>query len=253
MISPRYRRSGQILLAGLALGAVLAPGAALADGPGYGGTADTLTVQWQAEKASTDGLAVYAVGFRGGSPVQLRVGADAEQTIAADQSGALRVLVVNTTAATTTRAEAEDVTVLKVDQTDTTRFAAGTSVFALGETPAGDVRRLIGSVPPPAAGRGIQDLAPWAGALALLTATAVWSRRRGLTLATATSWARRQALSSPTAAPGSSRQGLSLSTALSPSRHLGPPPDSATGLGERPPSRHRHRPRHRAAPTHATA
>ncbi|MFI5935885.1 hypothetical protein [Actinoplanes sp. NPDC051494] len=222
MISPRYRRSGQLLLVGAALGAILAPGAALADGPGYGGTADTLTVQWQAESKKSDGLAVYAVGFRGGSPVQLRVGADAERTIAADQSGALRVLVVNTEATAPTAAE--DTTVLKVDQTSTNRFSAGTSVLALGETPAGDIRRLIGSVPPPEAGRGVQDLAPWAGAVAALAAAAVWARRQGFSL---------------TAAMASTRARTRF--------HPAGPPD------EKPPSRHRHHPRHRATPTHAAA
>ncbi|GAA2574336.1 hypothetical protein GCM10010435_57180 [Winogradskya consettensis] len=181
MISPRYRRSGQLLLAAATLGTVLAPGAALADGPGYGGTADALTVQWQAESNTNNGLAVYAVGFRGGSTIQLRVGSSDDRMIAADQSGALRVLVLGTTAPTpAASADTTDTTVLKVDETSTGRLSAGTSVLAIGETPAGDVRRLVGSVPPPAAGRGIQDLAYYAGALAALTGATFWARKRGL-------------------------------------------------------------------------
>ncbi|AGL14311.1 hypothetical protein [Actinoplanes sp. N902-109] len=180
MKASRYRRSGRLLLVAVALGATLAPGAALADGPGYGGTADALTVQWDADSGATDGLAVYAVGFRGGSPVHLRVGSGDDRTIAADQSGALRVLVLNPT--TTTPATTDDTTVLTIAGSGS--FSAGTSVLALGQTPAGDARRLVGSVPPAEAGRGVQDLAPWAVVLAALAAALLWLRRRGtLTLA----------------------------------------------------------------------
>src|SRR6185369_2681711 len=56
------------------LGPWLVPAAAVAEGPGYGGTADAVTVQWQADTGDGEGLAVYAFGFRGGSPVALRVG-----------------------------------------------------------------------------------------------------------------------------------------------------------------------------------
>lgn len=138
-------------LAGAVLGAVLAPGVALADGPGYGGTADALTVQWQAENDSPE-LAVYAVGFKGGSPVRLRVGSGAEEAIAADTAGALRMMVAQAGAAG--------------------RFTPGTSVVAVGKTPAGAVRTLVGSVPPPAAGTGLSDVAPWAVAVTLAGAAA---------------------------------------------------------------------------------
>jgi hypothetical protein len=180
VISPRYRRSGRLLLASAALGATLAPGAALADGPGYGGTADALTVQWDAESGTTDGLAIYAVGFRGGSPVQLRVGAGEDRSIAADQSGALRVLVLNATAPTP--ATENETTVLRVGRSGTDGLSAGTSVLALGQTPSGDVRRLVGSAPPTEAGHGVQDLAPWAIAVAALAGAVLWLRRRGALL-----------------------------------------------------------------------
>ncbi|GLY98716.1 hypothetical protein Acsp02_59700 [Actinoplanes sp. NBRC 103695] len=132
------------MLAGAVLGAVLAPGAALADGPGYGGTADSLTVEWQAQKARPE-LAVYAVGFKGGSPVRLRVGSGTEESIAADTAGALKMLVAQAGG----------------------RLAPGTSVVAVGKTPAGALRTLVGSVPPPAAGTGLSDMAPWTAAVAL--------------------------------------------------------------------------------------
>ncbi|GGQ73776.1 hypothetical protein [Couchioplanes azureus] len=179
MTGIRSRSSGPLLLASAMLGAVLAPGAALADGPGYGGTADALTVQWQTPSSATaDGLAVYAVGFKGGSPVNLRVGADPERSVIADASGALRVLVLSA-AVTPAPASTPDTTVLPASAGTAGRLSPGTSVLAVGETPAGVLRTLVGSVPPPEAGRGMQDLAPWAGAAALAGAAVVWTRRRG--------------------------------------------------------------------------
>ena len=165
------------MLAAALLGAVVSPGAALADGPGYGGTADALTVQWQSPAdAGTDGLAVYAVGFRGGSPVNLRVGATTEQAVTADAAGALRVLVVG--GVTPVPAPTPDTTVLPVDAGTAGHLSTGTSVLAVGETPGGDLRTLVGSVPPPTAGRGVQDLAPWAGAAAAMAGAVLWLRRR---------------------------------------------------------------------------
>ncbi|MEV4706331.1 hypothetical protein [Actinoplanes sp. NPDC049316] len=176
MTITRTPRSGPLLLAAALLGAVVSPGAALADGPGYGGTADALTVQWQQPAAGTDGLAVYALGFRGGSPVNLRVGAGAERTVAADASGALRVLVV--AAVTPMPAPTADTTVLPVGAASGGGLSTGTSVLAVGKTPAGDLRTLVGSVPPVTTGRGVQDLAPWGGAAAAMAGAVLWLRRR---------------------------------------------------------------------------
>ncbi len=161
----RLRRSGALALAAATLGAVVAPGVAVADGPGYGGTADALTVQWQPE----DGLGVYAVGFRGGSTVQLQVGSLDDRTVTADVAGALRVLVVEGTSAVR---EAADTTVLRVTGAGST--GTGTSILVTGETPAGSVRKLVGSVPPAETGTGFSDLVPWAVALAALGGGAMW-------------------------------------------------------------------------------
>ena len=177
MTDSRTRRSGPLLLAAAVLGALVSPGAALADGPGYGGTADALTVQWQSPAdAGTDGLAVYAVGFRGGSPVNLRVGSTAEQAVTADAAGALRVLVVN--GVTPAAAPTPETTVLPVAAGTAGKLSTGTSVLAVGQTPTGDLRTLVGSVPPLSAGRGVQDLALWAGAAAALAGAVLWLRRR---------------------------------------------------------------------------
>ncbi|MFI5495087.1 hypothetical protein [Actinoplanes sp. NPDC051859] len=178
MTSRRSRSSAQLVLAAAVLGAFLAPSAALADGPGYGGTADALTVQWQPPAGATgDGLAVYAVGFKAGSAVNIRVGSDPERPVVADPAGALRVLVL-VASATPTPASTPDTTVLTAAAGAVGRLASGTSVLAVGETPTGVLRTLVGSVPPPDSGRGLQDIAPWAGAAALLSSLVVWTRRR---------------------------------------------------------------------------
>lgn len=177
MITDRSRRCGPLLLAAAVLGAVMAPGVALADGPGYGGNADALTVQWQSPAdAGSDGLAVYAYGFRGGSPVNLRVGATAEKAVTTDASGALRVLMLDASATAAT-ASAADLTVLAASAGTAGRLSPGTSVVAVGETPEGNARTLIGSVPPPAGGRGVQDVVPWAGAVAVAGGAVLWLRR----------------------------------------------------------------------------
>lgn len=162
-----------MLLATVAFGALFAPAPARADGPGYGGDADSLTVRWQpASGAAGEGLAVYAVGFRGGSAVKLRVGAAGEQAVKADPSGALRILVVKAAGITARASE------LPVLEAAAGRLSAGTSVLAVGETPAGDRRTLVGAVPPPAAGAGPADVVPWAGSLAVVGGAVLWFRRR---------------------------------------------------------------------------
>ncbi|KUL27698.1 hypothetical protein [Actinoplanes awajinensis] len=152
------RRAG-LTLAAAVLGVGLAPMPARADGPGYGGDADALTVAWRSA-GSGRGLVVSAVGFRSGSAVRVRVGSEAERSVTADPAGAVDMLLTSASTAVTAAA------------------AAGTSVLLTGHTPAGDLRTLIGAVPPGAAGIGVADLVPWAGALALSGIAGLWLRRR---------------------------------------------------------------------------
>jgi hypothetical protein len=144
------------------------------EGPGYGGTAEAATVQWRDETDRTDGLAVYAVGFRGGSPVELRVGSAGDRTVYADDAGALRILVLGAADAAGTRAT-PGTTVVRVDAA---HFTTGMSVQAVGQDPAGGERTLIGAVPPPAAEGWLPRTAPWAGLAATLVAAAALSRKR---------------------------------------------------------------------------
>lgn len=219
-LSSRLRVS--VLGAALA-GVLLAPCPALADGPGYGGNADAVVCHWRL-KAGTRGagLAIFAVGFRAGSQVHLRVGATADRIVIADISGALRVLVVPAAASRTVpshpapsraarstptpsrkgpnrtvvsnafmigpaarpvaahpvAAKPTDTGVLTVTDDAVGRLSAGTSVLIVGETPAGALRTLVGSVPPPDGGSGTMALAPWVGGAALCGAVLFWTRRR---------------------------------------------------------------------------
>jgi hypothetical protein len=177
------RTSTPRLLAAVgALAVLLAPGVAVAEGPGYGGSADALTVQWQDESGdrTADGasLAVYAVGFRAGSAVELRVGSAAERTVTTDASGAVRVLLVGSVRAAHARPP-EGMVVLPLDPSSVDRLAPGTSVQAIGRTPSNSTRALVGAVPPAPAGNGPQDFVLWAFVAGALLALGAFARRAG--------------------------------------------------------------------------
>ncbi|RZU54374.1 hypothetical protein EV385_6325 [Krasilnikovia cinnamomea] len=229
MTLARFRRSGPLLMAAGTLAAVLTPGVALADGPGYGGTADALTVQWEGRGNNNAGraVAIYAVGFRGGSSVAVRVGSAPERKVTADAFGGLRVVLVAagrkagaaarsasgvgaaagfgsaamvgavpgpaSTPASGTASAAVDAAaveaavgakvppgtvVVAMDTPTGGELSSGTVVQAIGQSPAGSVRTLVGAVPPPAAGGGVHTLVPWSGFAAVLVGIGVLLRRR---------------------------------------------------------------------------
>lgn len=167
------RRSGPaprhpaLLLAAAVLGAAVAPSPAQADGPGYGGNADALTVRWQSA-AEPAGLTVNALGFRGGAPVRVRVGSADERTVTADPTGAVHLVVPRDAGPPTTVAAS----------TGAPAVGPGTSVLVAGYTPAGELRTLVGAVPPVATGTGAAQLVPAAVALVALGAFTLWARRR---------------------------------------------------------------------------
>jgi hypothetical protein len=170
MPSARPRRP---LLAVLAAGAVLAAparSAAAVEGPGYGGGADRLSVQWQRDAATRQrAIGLYAVGFRGGSAVQVRVGSAPERTVTADETGSLRLMLV------------------AADLSAGGRLASGTTISVVGRTPSGSTRALIAAVPPSEAGGGAQDLARWGipGAVVLALGAGMVLRGRAASVARA--------------------------------------------------------------------
>ncbi|WP_433795228.1 hypothetical protein [Actinoplanes sp. CA-252034] len=195
--------ASRLVKAGLAVAAVVlgtgvAPLPASADGPGYGGNADALTVIWEIN-AQRRGLAVYAVGFRGGSSVRVRVGSDPERTVIADPYGAVDLLFIAAIATSTSKVKGTwklaaattplaattqtgGATTLADGSTDggtsAVTAATGASVLVSGHTPAGELRTLIGAVPPEMTDRGAAELIPWVVALAGSLLAGLWLRRR---------------------------------------------------------------------------
>lgn len=180
----RLAKAG-LAVATVVLGTGLVPLPASADGPGYGGNADALTVIWEIN-AQRRGLAVYAVGFRGGSSVRVQIGSDAERTVVADPYGAVDLLFIAKLASTSkvksTWKLASAVTPL-ADGASELSAATGASVLVSGHTPAGELRTLVGAVPPEMTDRGATELVPWVAALAGSLLAGLWLRRRGFTLA----------------------------------------------------------------------
>jgi hypothetical protein len=177
-----------VLGAGAALIALGPIAAAHAEGPGYGGTADSLNVAWvqgseldaNAAIATTSGsgrgaavgipqanqpriapdqlaLQVSGLGFRAKSPVTIRVGEAAPVDHRSDTAGAFNVAI--------------DPALL-----DGTR--PGLSVVAIGRNPAGTAVTLFGSVPPEPGGTGPMTLVPWIGLALVLGGLALWLRGR---------------------------------------------------------------------------
>lgn len=139
---------------------------AAAEGPGYGGTADTLSLAWvnspaQAMTAPSAGdrLRVEGIGFRANSAVSVRIGA-AEAT-SADADGIGTVVLT-----------------IAVGQVD---GDPGTVAVAVGRTPAGSVHTLLGAVPPRSSGFPVQTVITWlaVGGLLVIGLTAWRGRRRG--------------------------------------------------------------------------
>lgn len=190
--------------------AVCGPGPAWADddlpgaeplvieGPGYGGTADELGVRWVrlpvslaaapigaagsgrpllaalgAGPGSEDGgprspdlletgdsdvgLAVEGVGFRGKSAVTIRVGESDPVRLRTDPTGTLAVQVAGVVLNGVT---------------------PGMSVVAIGRSPSGTTRTLVGAVPPRPGGLAPSDVIPWLAALGGLVALGWQVHRR---------------------------------------------------------------------------
>ncbi|BEL07964.1 hypothetical protein Q0Z83_061550 [Actinoplanes sichuanensis] len=181
----RLAKAG-LAAATVVLGTGLAPLPASADGPGYGGNADALTVIWEIN-AQRRGLAVYAVGFRGGSSVRVRIGSDAERTVVADPYGAVDLLFIAKIASTgkvkstwklASATTPLGATTLADGGTSELTAATGASVLVSGHTPAGELRTLVGAVPPEMTEKGAAELIPWVVALAGSLMAGLWLRRR---------------------------------------------------------------------------
>ena len=215
-VPKRTRRAAMIAIpiASLVLVLAILPNAS-AEGPGYGGTADKLSVSWtttaspgtavpppapaREPKGSSDvpepngsgpGSAAIFHGSRGSS---VRVVARASSMPAAGVTAsglslsvggvgfrglsAVRVRV-GTGAAYTGRADATGTLQVLVPVASDTEVRAGMSVVALGNAPSGTSMTLVGSIPPRPLGKGPVDVVPWFVAAILLATAASWLLRR---------------------------------------------------------------------------
>jgi MYXO-CTERM domain-containing protein len=151
MVVLSSRWSSQVILAAATATLVLTgtPGVAAAEGPGYGGKADKLILKREQAapgkpKDPNGEVAVFGVGFRGGSKVTLRVGSGGDSDAVTDEVGTLHVLV-------------------------TAQVVPGTTIIAVGQTPSGSAWTLVGSVPSDQTSKGPRDFTSWIiGGLGLL-------------------------------------------------------------------------------------
>jgi hypothetical protein len=175
MCSPAIasRRVGAATAALLTGSVMLAPAALAQEGPGYGGTADGLSVSWTEPdrlvamgapgttvelSASNLALDVFGLGFRGRSEVVVTVGTNAPVTTRVDPTGTLDL----------------SVGLEKLEAGP----QPGTSVVVLGRAPAGTSRTLVGAVPPVPSGTGPADLIPWIVGVVLAVAGGLGLRGR---------------------------------------------------------------------------
>lgn len=174
-----------------------APAVAHAEqGPGYGGDANGLEVSWQEnrdqalpapppvpsdENAGTDSgpvtdpdrlsfigdtatLEVGGIGFRGLSEVVIRFGSEQPVAVRADQAGSVAAGFPGTHSAD-----------------------PGTTVVAVGRSPSGATRTLVGSVPPLPHGTNLMGMVTWliVAPVVLIVAAAIMRHRAGRDASTA--------------------------------------------------------------------
>jgi hypothetical protein len=162
------------LFAGLILALLLgSPAVAHAgQGPGYGGDADSLEVSWQKQEnqalaaapppvptdsnagadsgpvrdpqriatnaVASSSLLIDGIGFRGLSEVVIQFGSEDPVAVRADQTGTIEATFPATEAS-----------------------APGTTVVAIGRSPSGATRTLVGSVPPLPHGTNLMGMVVW--------------------------------------------------------------------------------------------
>jgi len=124
---------------------------------GSGGRGTGVVVPKAAATVQGSGLHVGGVGFRGLSTVTVRVGSQPVFLARVDATGTLSV------SAPPSAADA---------------ISAGTSVVALGRSPSGTSKTLVGSVPPRPNGTGPVDLVPWVALAVLVALVGRWLVRR---------------------------------------------------------------------------
>ena len=204
----RTRRAAMISIpiASLGLVLVILPSAS-AEGPGYGGAADRLSVSWTTTSSAvtaepppastysndssdpTGSQAGARVTFHGsrGSSARVAGGSSSVSSAGPNASGvslsvggvgfrgrsAVRIRV-GSGAAFTARADTTGTLRVQVPVASDTEVHAGMSVVALGHAPSGTAMTLVGSIPPRPLGKGPVDLVPWFAVTLLVVPAATW-------------------------------------------------------------------------------
>lgn len=157
------------------------------EGPGYGGTADALTVSWVDPGDAPDTEAVVALGGGRGSAVIVR--STSQPTLEPDRmrlqvnglgfrAKSNVVIRVGDAAPVSSRSDTAGSLNVAIDPALIGGTQPGLSVVAIGRTPSGTAVALYGSVPPAPAGAGPMSVVPWIVLSAALAGLAVWLRRR---------------------------------------------------------------------------
>lgn len=176
------------LVAGLVIALTLgAPAVAHAEqGPGYGGDADSLNVSWNEPKSKAMAAGPPPVPSGGSGEAELT---DPERLAMSGDSATLRIDGIGFRGLSEVDIQfgSEDPVAVRADGTGTVvadfpatdAAAPGTTVVAIGRSPSGATRTLVGSVPPLAHGIDLMGLVPWLiAAPVALIAIAALARRR---------------------------------------------------------------------------
>jgi hypothetical protein len=163
------------------------------EGPGYGGNADNLSVTWT--PASSVAVSAMAAGSgsrasvpsensgdSGSNPDILRAGAPAEEKLTISGLGfgtrSEVAISVGDGEDMAVRADTTGTLRLDLDSGQAARTEPGVSVLAMGRTPSGSSRTLVGAVPPKPNGIGPSELLPWLIGAVLAMGLGVWAIRR---------------------------------------------------------------------------
>jgi hypothetical protein len=164
------------------------PAASAEEGPGYGGSADALSVSW-VEPSDQDPATAETVVELGGQGAAVIIRSNAQPTLESDRlqlqvnglgfrARSQVVIRVGGSAPVSSRSDTAGSLNVAIDPALVGGTQPGLSVVAIGRGPSGTAVTLYGSVPPEPAGSGPMLLVPWLVLAVILAGTAIWLRGR---------------------------------------------------------------------------
>jgi hypothetical protein len=182
-----------VIAAALVLIASPLPAAYAEEGPGYGGSADALSVTWVEpstdESAPADTAPAETVIELGGQGAAVIIRSNAQPTLEPDRlqlqvnglgfrAKSQVVIRVGDATPVSSRSDTAGSLNVAIDPALIGGTQPGLSVIAIGRGPSGTAVTLYGSVPPEPAGSGPMLLVPWLVLAVVLAGVAMWFRRR---------------------------------------------------------------------------